>query len=131
MTACDHVAKVLGWTTVLEGRSAILRPSGYGCTQCDQTWDESPSESLCEPSRGILEHDSGCDCFGCKARTLRVAYSGQGGGDATTQKKWDKNLAAYKRARELGIQPAGTKPSQVQAAFRQSDKTGSAFRAFE
>lgn len=130
MTACDHIAKVLNWGVEVNGTEAILKPSKWGCVECDETWDESPSESFSVASRGILEHDSQCGCFGCKARTLRVAYSGVGGGDATAQKKWDRNLAAYKRARELGVQPAGTKPAQVQAAFRQSEKTGTAFKAF-
>lgn len=130
MTTCDHISKVLEWGTVLEGTEAILRPSKYGCLSCDQTWDESPSELLCEPSGGIVEHDAGCDCFGCKVRSLRVAYSGIGGGDYSAQKRLDRTLAEYKRARELGIQPAGTSASQVRAAVRQSEKMGEAFKAF-
>ena len=79
----------------------------------------------CRSGCKTQDHESYGDCL--QAANLRIAYSGIGGGDATTQKRWDKNLADYKRARELGIQPVGTKPSQVRAAFEASDKSGKAF----
>ena len=129
LNQCDHVAKVLDWGVLVEGTEAILRPSRWGCTQCDQTWDESPSESLSVASGGISEHSILCECFGCKAKTLKVAYSGIGGGDYTTQKRWDRNLEAYRQARAEGIQPKGTSEAAVKAAVRHSDKTGTAFKA--
>lgn len=127
--SCSHIAKVLDWGTVLEGTQATLRPVKWGCTQCDGVWDEDPSESLPEPSRSISEHGSDCLCFGCKVRSLRVGYCGQGGQDFTAQKKWDKELALYRSAREQGIQPAGTTTAKVRAALEASDKTGVAYQA--
>ena len=126
---CDHIAKVLDWGIRVNGTEAILSPSKWGCLSCDQTWDESPSESLPEPSRDISEHLYDCECFGCKARSIRVAYCGQGGGDATAQKKWDRNIDLYRTARKQGIQPTGTSQSKVMAAIKQSEKTGVAFKA--
>lgn len=81
----------------------------------------------CRTGCPTQDHDSWGDCL--RAANLKVAYSGIGGGDATAQKKWDKNLQAYRDARAAGIQPAGTRPDQVRAAIEQSNKTGKAFVA--
>lgn len=60
---------------------------------------------------------------------IRIAYCGQGGGDATGQRRWDAELDAYRDARRQGVQPAGTKLPQIQAAMEVSDRTGVAFDA--
>jgi hypothetical protein len=44
--------------------------------------------------------------------------------DATRQKKWDKELQAYRDARAQGIEPAGTRLAQTRAAVEASDKAG-------
>lgn len=54
---------------------------------------------------------------------------GAGRGDATAQKKWDRELDAYKAARKEGIQPAGTQMHQVEQAVKLSDQAGRAFDA--
>lgn len=120
---CDHISKVLKWGVASNGD---FRVALWGCTNCDETFTEAPSHS--EVAERV-EHESSCDCFGCKARTLKVAYSGIGGGDYTAQKKWDKNLDLYRQARAEGIQPKGTSERAVKAAIKQSDKTGTAFKA--
>lgn len=43
------------------------------------------------------------------------------------QKAHDAELRAYKRARDQGIQPVGTKMHQVEDAMRKSDASGVAF----
>lgn len=42
-------------------------------------------------------------------------------------KKWDADLAAYKGARDAGIQPSGIDRASVDRAVRISDSTGVAF----
>ena len=123
---CDHIAKVVSWTVDTSKPTAPLIPGVWGCVNCNETFSESPiSEEVIEQ----VEHESNCECFGCRARSIRVAYCGIGGGDATAQKNWDKNLDLYRKARADGIQPTGTSKSKVMAAIKQSEKTGTAFKA--
>lgn len=73
-------------------------------------------------------HESYAACL--RDGAARIAYANSAGGwDATTQKKWDSDLTAYREARAAGVQPASTKRSAVDAALRASDSTGTAFRA--
>lgn len=81
----------------------------------------------CRTGCPTQDHDSWGDCL--RAANLKVAFCGIGGGDATTQKNWDKSIEAYRAAKAQGIQPAGTKASQVRAAVEQSNRTGEAFVA--
>jgi hypothetical protein len=60
---------------------------------------------------------------------LKIAYCGIGGGDATAQRNWDRELHSYKSARDQGIQPRSTKKHDIEAAVQVSDLTGSAFQA--
>lgn len=65
-----------------------------------------------------------------KGKSLRVAYcNSAGGSDYTAQKKWDKELDAYRDARKQGIQPASTKSDAIQRAVAISDATGSPYQA--
>lgn len=68
-------------------------------------------------------------CFGCKVSTLTVAYCGVGGGDATRQRKWDNELAAYRDARAQGVQPETTRSKDISAAMHWSEKAGVAYSA--
>ena len=57
-----------------------------------------------------------------------------GTGDANSKrtmssKKWDGELTAYRKAREQGIQPAGTTLKKVQEAVDKSNKAGKAYDA--
>lgn len=47
----------------------------------------------------------------------------------SVQKRADKTLDAYAKARKVGIQPASTRQADVEHAVRASDKTGTAFKA--
>ena len=71
------------------------------------------------------DHATWGECM--RAKHAIVAYSGIGGGDATAQKHWDRELDAYREARAQGIQPTGTTMPKIQAALDASDKAGMAF----
>lgn len=58
---------------------------------------------------------------------MTVGYCGQGGQDATAQKKWDAELALYDSARKQGIQPETTQARGIQASLDWSEKTGKAY----
>lgn len=63
-----------------------------------------------------------------RAKNIRVAYcQSWKGADATRAKNVKRELAAYKSAREQGIQPVGTRMHQVRNALDISDRTGKAF----
>ena len=74
------------------------------------------------------DHETWGECR--RANGLRVAYCQSAAGkDYTQQKKWDKNLDGYAKARKEGIQPKTTWPADVNTAVRRSDETGTAYRA--
>lgn len=76
----------------------------------------------------IQKHPEYVDgCFGCKAEGLQL-----NAGDATrdiSDKKWQSKLAGYRNARADGIQPGGTSPAQVEAAYKASENLGKAYNA--
>ena len=58
------------------------------------------------------EHSSYVEgCFACKLRSVNLAPSAQGSPEATTvslrDKRWDRDMPAYKRLRQQGLQPKG------------------------
>lgn len=64
-------------------------------------------------------------CFGCKVGTLEM-----NSGDASrpiSDKKWNDRLAFYRQAKADGIQPNGTHPIQVEAAYKASETLGTAY----
>ena len=74
------------------------------------------------------DHQSYGECL--RAKNSRVAYCNSAAGrDYTAQKKWDTELAFYRKAKAEGIQPAGTKTDSIERAFRISDKLGKAYVA--
>ena len=80
---------------------------------------------------------SGCATKDCESyaaclqgKGVKVAYANSAGGmDYSAQKKWDRDLDAYKDARRQGIQPATTKRKDVDAAVHMSNKTGAPYQA--
>ena len=80
---------------------------------------------------------TGCKTRDCESyaaclrgKGARVAYANSAGGwDYSAQKKWDRDLAAYKDARDQGIQPSSTKKDAVERAIAISDKSGIAYQA--
>lgn len=81
----------------------------------------------CRTGCPTQDHQSWGEC--ARAAAFKVAYCGIGGGDATAQKQWDRELDSYKAARAQGIQPRSTKKQDVEAAVKVSNMTGSAFQA--
>ncbi len=65
-----------------------------------------------------------------RAKNIHVGYCRSTAGlDYTRHRETQRELAAYKAAREQGIQPAGTHQGQVDFAVQQSDKIGRAWDA--
>lgn len=80
---------------------------------------------------------SGCptqDC-GSYAACLRRKSTGtwgvniSNGFEATKQTRWDRDLSAYRDARDSGIQPSGTDRESVDRALRLSDAVGAPWQA--
>lgn len=82
--------------------------------------DETGKVKTCRTGCPTQDHKSYAEC----ARGLQVNMGMSG---TTKQKAQDAELRAYKRAREQGIQPLGTKMHQVEDAMRKSDASGVAF----
>lgn len=80
---------------------------------------------------------SGCPFQDCESyaaclrgKGVKVAYCNSAGGfDYTAQKAWDRDLAAYKDARDQGIQPSSTKRDAVNRAVAISNESGKAWDA--
>lgn len=87
----------------------------------------APGEN-CSAGCITRDHDSFGACM--RAKNTRVAYCQSViGHDATRQKKWDNDLAAYRDARRQGVQPAGTGRDSVDRAMKISEQTGVAYQA--
>lgn len=85
------------------------------------------SQSTCRTGCITKDHESYAACL--RDGAARVAYANSAKNqDYTAQKKWDKELDAYRAARAEGIQPEGTKMAHIEAAKRISDATGTAFQ---
>lgn len=81
----------------------------------------------CTSGCATQNHESYSDCL--RQKSLRVSYCNSAAGlDYTAQKKWDRELSAYKDARAEGIQPSGTSTEKIENAKRISDATGSAWQ---
>lgn len=74
----------------------------------------------CRTGCPTQDHKSYSEC--ARGLEINVGMSG-----TTRQKAHDAELRAYRRARDQGIQPAGTKMHQVEDAMRKSDASGVAF----
>lgn len=118
---CNHIGKVLEWGFT---ETHDFKATKWGCVLCDETSDT--------PLKGEEEIDidhTNCDedCFGCKARGLQLNTGDAG--KPVSKKNWEGRLKFYKDARNQGIQPAGTHPVQVEAAYKASETLGKAYDA--
>ena len=121
---CEHISKVLEWGFTDAHDYKVTK---YGCLNCDEVSDVPfPSETI------AVDHTA-CGgpevCFGCKAAGLLLNTGDASSQKQTTNKKWEGELEAYRKARSEGIQPAGTTLKAVQEAQRASDSMGSAYDA--
>lgn len=74
------------------------------------------------------QHATYGECL--RAKALHVGYCRSAAGlDRTREKQWDADNQAYADARRQGIRPASTNRAAVDAAVRESDRTGVAFHA--
>jgi hypothetical protein len=118
---CSHISKVLEWGF---DENHDFFAALWGCLLCDETSDKPFKD---DEEEVLIDHTH-CDinpCFGCKAKNLQLNT-----GDAArpvADKKWNKNLAFYRQARADGIQPNGTHPVQVEAAYKASETLGKAY----
>jgi hypothetical protein len=118
---CSHITKVLEWGFNEKHDFTVAL---WGCVLCDATSDKPFKD---EDAIEIDHTMCGPDCFGCKAKGLQL-----NAGDATrdiSKKKWDSRLNGYADAKAQGIQPGGTTPEQVRAAYEASEKLNRPYNA--
>ncbi len=118
---CSHITKVLEWG-FNETHDFIV--SLWGCVLCDATSDKPFKD---EDAVEIDHTLCGPDCFGCKAKGLQL-----NAGDATrdiSKKAWDARLNGYADAKAQGIQPGGTTPEKVRAAYEASETLNRPYNA--
>lgn len=84
--------------------------------------------SNCTSGCRTKDHASYAECLKDKG-VGAVGVDISKGHEASRQKKWDRELDAYADARRQGVQPAGTKMRDVDAAMAISNETGKAFDA--
>lgn len=84
------------------------------------------STSHCTTGCRTQDHQSYGECLKDKGVKTYLAAPSKGL-DGTTQKKWDKELSAYRGARRQGIQPDGTSMRHVENAVKASEKAGAAY----
>lgn len=117
---CDHISRVKEWG--FNGNHDFVAVV-WDCITCG-TESSTPFR---EVEREAIDH-SNCNydpCFGCKAKGLQLNT-----GDAArdiSDKSWNNRLAFYRQARADGIQPGGTHPVQVEAAYKASETLGKAY----
>jgi len=73
------------------------------------------------------DHTSWGDCL--RASNIQMNPGDADSNKMMTSKKWNGELDAYSAARAQGIQPAGTKRSQIEAALKASETIGRAYDA--
>lgn len=78
--------------------------------------------SNCSSGCTTQDHASYGECMKSKGvRLPAIGIEGQ-----AIQKKADKTLDEYAKARSYGIQPKSTRAADIEAAVRRSEQTGSA-----
>jgi hypothetical protein len=120
-----HTGTIVEWG--LDDNTNYI-PKIYGCTECDQTFDEAPSNGMEVEEHTHTKYVEGC--FACKIQTLQLSTGDANSGlvdNGWSNKKWDNELDLYRKARAQGIQPEGTSTAQIQQAMDVSDKTGHAY----
>lgn len=81
-------------------------------------------------STGCLtqDHATWGECV--RAKNTRVGWAASASGmDLTREKKWQRELDAYRSARAEGIQPGGTTMKKINEARDLSDMAGRAYSA--
>lgn len=119
MAHCSHLSRVKDWGF---DDKHNFKAVSYDCVLCGEISDKPfpPDEAI------DIDHTA-CDddCFGCKAKGLQL-NTGDAGRPGS-QKSLDSRLAFYRQAKADGIQPNGTHPVQVEAAYKASETLGKAY----
>jgi hypothetical protein len=68
-------------------------------------------------------------CFGCKGLTLSMNAGDADSRRTMPNKKFNREIEAYKEARAQGIQPAGTSINKIEEAVKASETLGRAYDA--
>jgi hypothetical protein len=123
MSNCIHITKVKDWgfTETHDFKVAL-----YDCVLCGI---ESTTPFKEEENIDIDHTNCDDDCFGCKARSLQLNTGDANSQKTVSNKKWNGELDAYRKARAQGIQPAGTSMAHIKAAVEASNTMGKAFDA--
>jgi hypothetical protein len=119
--SCNHITKVLEWGF---SENHDFTVALWGCVLCDVTSDKPFKD---EDDIEIDHTACGPDCFGCKAKGLQL-----NAGDATrdiSKKAWNSRLNGYANAKAQGIQPGGTTPEKVRAAYEASETLNRPYNA--
>lgn len=75
----------------------------------------------CTSACPTKDHESWGECV--RSKGLRIGWAASAKGiDATTEKKWNKNLDEYESLVRQGVQPRNTWPSGVHEAKVQAEK---------
>lgn len=125
MTKCQHISRVTEWG-FSEDHDFVA--SAYDCVLCGE---KSPTPFPHEEQVVSIDHTE-CDtnpCFGCKAKGLQLNTGDANSQKSVSNKKWNKELNAYRAARAQGIQPAGTSMAHIKAAVDASNVMGKAYDA--
>jgi hypothetical protein len=118
---CSHITKVLEWGFSENHEFTVAL---WGCVLCDATSDKPFKD---EDNIEVDHTACGPDCFGCKAKGLQL-----NAGDATrdiSKKAWNSRLNGYANAKAQGIQPGGTTPEKVRAAYEASETLNRPYNA--
>lgn len=116
----QHISKVLEWGFTPEHD---FKATLWGCSLCDITADKPFEYEDIEIDHTACDED----CFGCKAKNL-LLNTGDAG-RPVSDKAWNSRLAFYRQAKADGIQPNGTHPVQIEAAYKASETLGKAYDA--
>ncbi len=124
MTYCNHISRVKTWGFT-EAHDFVV--TEYDCVLCGAI-SQIPFKD--EEQNINIDHVN-CDdsCFKCKAQTLQLNTGDANSQKSMSNKKWDGELNAYRKARAQGIQPAGTSMAHVKAAVEASNIMGKPFDA--
>jgi hypothetical protein len=123
MTYCNHITRVKTWGFT---EAHDFKVTEYDCVLCGAI-SQIPFND--EEDIDIDHTNCDDDCFGCKARTLQLNTGDANSQKSMSNKKWDGELNAYRKARAQGIQPAGTSMAHVKAAVEASNVMGKPFDA--
>ncbi len=123
MTYCNHITRVKTWGFTEDHDFLVTE---YDCVLCGAI-SQVPFK---DEEKIDIDHVN-CDdsCFKCKAQTLQLNTGDANSQKSMSNKKWDGELNAYRKARAQGIQPAGTSMAHVKAAVEASNVMGKPFDA--